>query len=249
MTTDTASVRRPLDLENLVLASGSHNPTDGEMCLEEAAAYMAGEPWSDHPQCACPVLAAFGRDLNDRLPDDKRQLLKPFIAAQIGTRGDGYAETRSYMALDWLIRTYLPAWLSLSERIDPAHAAALRALPPIVDMASAQAAGVLVREARSQASAAWDAAGAAAGAAAWDAAGAAARDAARAAAGAAAWDAAGAAAWDAAGAAAWDAAGAAAGAAAWDAATTYLAPTVSELQDSAIELFARMCRIGHDTDG
>ncbi|MGH6654609.1 MAG: hypothetical protein ACRDVE_05315, partial [Actinocrinis sp.] len=69
-------------------------------------------------------------------------------------------------------------------------------------------------------------------------------------AGAAAWDAAGAAARDAAGDAARDAAGASARDAAWaaarDAAQQKLAPTVSELQDSAIDLFTRMVRIGRD---
>lgn len=199
----TPAIVRPINLDLLTLSTGSHGPNDNyQMCLEEAAAWMAGEPWSDHPQCVCPTLAAFGRELNDRLPDDKRQLLKPFIAEQIGTAGDGHREARGYMALDWLVRTYLPAWLSVTERIDPGHAAAIRALPPIVDLASARAAGELVRAARDSANAAWDAARAAA----WDA----------------------------------------AGDAAWAAARDALNPTVAELQDSAIDLFARMCRIGRD---
>jgi hypothetical protein len=222
---------RPLDLDNLVLDDGGHaENNNGEMCLLEAAAYMAGEPWSDHPQCVCPTLGAFGRSLNDRLPDDKRQLLKPLLPELLGTADDGHREARGYMALDWLIRTYLPAWLSLTERIDPSVAQRIRELPPIVDLASARAAGEVVRDARQKAAAAW--------AAAWAAAG----DAARAAAWAAAGDAARAAAWDAARAAAGDAARAAAG----DAATQKLAPTVAELQDSAIELFGRMVRAGRE---
>lgn len=38
-----------LNLEELTLDSGSHQPGDGQMCVMEAAAFMAGEPWSDHP--------------------------------------------------------------------------------------------------------------------------------------------------------------------------------------------------------
>jgi hypothetical protein len=262
-----------LDLTTFTLASGGHSGPDNGACLLEWASYVAREPWSDHPECVCPVLGSFGRNLNDVLPDAKRQLLKQFVPASvqayaeatdeqrakwiIGTAGDGHAETRSYMALDWLIRTYLPAWLALTERI-PAHVAqAIRELPPIVDMASARAAGVLVRDACGKAAAAHAAAradaraaaGAAAHAAAWAAAHAATRAAAHAAAHAAAWDDAWAATRAAARADARAAAGAAAHAAAWDAAGAakqMLAPTVSDLQDSAIDLYSRMIRIGRE---
>ena len=100
--------------------------------------------------------------------------------------------------------------------------------------AAGAAAGAAARDAAWDA--ARDAAGAAAWAAAWDAAWDAARDAARAAARDAAWDAARAAAGDAARAAA----GAAAGAAAWAAARAALAPTVTQLQDSAVALLDTM---------
>ncbi len=211
---------RTLDLDLLRLGKGGHrNPDDG-LCLLEAVAFMAGEPHSDSPACVSPVLADFGRDLNDRLDDDRRQQLKPLISLMPGTAGDGLDEARGYLALDWLIRTYTPAWLDLAGL--SAEAAELRALRRIVDLAAAQAAGPVVRAAREKSYAARDAAGAAAGAAAW----AAARD--------AAW----AAAWAAAG----DAAGDAARDAARDAAGAALKPTVDQLQTSAIDLLARMIR-------
>ncbi len=56
-----------IDIANITLKSGSHEPDSGEMCLLEAVAYIADEPWSDHPKCVCPVLAAFGRSWNDGL--------------------------------------------------------------------------------------------------------------------------------------------------------------------------------------
>lgn len=49
-----------LDLDTLTLHAGRHSPGD-EMCVMEAVAYIAGEPWSDHPECACPVIATFLR--------------------------------------------------------------------------------------------------------------------------------------------------------------------------------------------
>jgi hypothetical protein len=215
-----------MDLATLTLKTGSHETPDDGLCVMEAVAYVAGEPHSDHPACASPILTDFCINLNDRWDDANRQRLVPFVPRIVGTRDDGKDELRGYLALDWLIRTYTPVWLDLAGLT--AEATALRDLRRIVDLAAAQSAGPVVREAGAKA--------AAAGAAAWDAAGAAAWDAA----GAAAWDAA----WAAAGAAAGDAAGAAAGDAAWatagDAAWAVLKPTVETLQASALDLLDRM---------
>jgi hypothetical protein len=252
----------PLGFFGIDLKKGAHGSREAGVCAMEAAAWLAGEPHSDKPQCACPVLAAFVIAWNDALPtdEDRNRILKPFIPRLVGSRSTpAVEERRSYLALDWLIRVQTPAWLDLRDDLKP-HAAALRALDVIQDMATATAACVPVNAAWAAAGAAawaaawdaaWAAAWAAAGAAAWaaarDAAGAAARDAARAAARAAAWAAAGAAARDAAGDAAWDAplvaAGEAAWAAAWDAARDALQPTVAQLQLSAADLLDRMLAV------
>ena len=238
MTPLTAGTDPAAWLASLTLANGGHDSDEDQWCVMEAAAYIADEPHSDHPACVSGVLTDFAINLNDRWKTEKRQLLKPFIPRLIGTRDDGLDETRGYLALDWLIRTYTPAWLDLAGLTEPA--AELRALRRIVDVAAAESAGPVVREAQIKAAAAGAAARAAAGdaarAAAWDAA----RAAAWAAAGDAAWAAAWAAAWDAARAAARDAAWAAARAAARDAARAALAPTVEALQASALDLLDRM---------
>ena len=218
-------------LASVPLRSGSHGSVEEGMCAMEAVAFVAGEAHTDTPACACPVIAAFMRRWNDGLPDDARRdlYLKRFIPRLVGSLGPlVVAERRSYLALDWLIRVYTPAWLDLVEATKP-YASALRALGEIVDMASAKAAEPVVR-------AAWAAARAAAGDAAWDAAGAAAW--------AAAWAAAGAAAWAAAEYAAGDAAGAAARAAVRAAAGDALRPTVETLQVSALDLLERMIAAG-----
>ena len=242
-------IARILDLDQLHLDKGAHrDPADG-LCLLEAVAYVAGEVHTDAPRCVSPVLAEFGRTLNDWLDDVRRQELKLLIARLPGTAGDGLDEARGYMALDWLIRTYTPTWLELAGL--SAEAAQLRALRRIVDQASAQAAGPIVRAVtRSAAGAVGDAAR--------DAVCQAARDAAWQAAGDAAWHAARDAAWTAArttalaaaGDAAWHAARAAsrvvardaAGAAARGAAMDALQSTVDQLQASTIDLFTRMIR-------
>jgi hypothetical protein len=253
-------------VRELPLLEGSHEADQEiarEMCVMEAVSYIAGEPWSESPACVCPTITALMVAWNDGLPTDadRDRLLKPLIPKLIGTSsGEELREPRAFMALDWLVRTHVPAWLDLVEDLKPA-AIALRELPEVVDLKTALACGDSLKSAAERAAAAraaaraaaWDAARAAAWDAARAAARAAARDAARAAARAAAWDAARAAAWDAAWdaardaarAAAWDAARAAAWDAAWDAARAAawdaLKPTVEQLQTSAQQLVLRMC--------
>ena len=234
----------------LRLENGSHQGPNEGVCLMEAVAWLAREPHSDDPACVCPVLGAFGRDLNDRLDVERRGRLKPLIPALVGTARDGHAGARGFMAMDWIVRTYTPAWLRLA-RLDT-EADDLQSLPEIADAATLRGAQEVLDAAGKSASAtreaAWDAAWEAAWAAAWEAAWAAAWDAARAAAraaaGDAAWAAAWAAAWDAARAAAWDAAGDAAGASAGASAGAPLEPTKRALQDSAVLLFRRMVERG-----
>ena len=168
-----------IDLETIHLDKGAHDDPDDGHCLLEVVAMFVGQPFNDTPKCVSPVLRYYGIGLNDQWDDVQRQTLRPFIPRLPGTAGDGLDEARSYLALDWLIRTYTPAWLDLAGLTE--SAAELRALRRIADMTAAAAAGPVVRDAQMKAAAAWAAARAAAGAAA----GAAARD--------AAWDAAGAA--------------------------------------------------------
>ena len=227
------------------LLPGGHEKNNGaKMCAMEAVAWIAREPWSDHPACACPVLGAFMRVWNDGLNDeDRNRLLLPLIPRLVGTKGSAALETRrANMAADWFIRVQTPAWLRLAG-LDK-HADLLASFPEITDFAKCPSLMPALTAAKADAAAAWDAARDAA----WDAAGAAARaaagDAATAAARDAAWSAARAAAWDvaraAAGNAAWDAARAAAGDAAWAAAWDALKKTTADLQASAVDLIIRM---------
>ena len=234
----TITEERLNQLPTIHLDAGHHNQGE-EMCLLEAAAWVAGEPWTDHPQCVCPILATIGRNWNDALNDtDRDRILKPFIPQLIGTRATPAIETaRSYLALDWTIRTSTPTWLHLAGLHD--EATALEQLTPITSPATCTAAMTALRQAAKSADAARAAVWAAAGDAVWAAAGAAVW----AAAGAAVWDAAGDAARAAAGAAVWAAAGAAAGAAVWAAAGAGLAPTVAVLQTSAADLYTRMINL------
>jgi hypothetical protein len=235
------------------LAYGTHaTPEDGR-CAMEWVCYLASEPHSDEPPCVSPALRAFCIALNDGLDHAPRQRLRPYLARTIGTADDGLDETRSWVAMDWLIRVYAPAWLALAGLTDAA--ARLAALPPVEAVADLHPALSALERARRQARSAWTealcvkriswAAGrAAAREAAWGSAGAAAWAAARLGIGDIVGDRARAAARSAAG----DAAAAAARqartvterAAAKEATRSVLAPTLDALNDSALMLLDRM---------
>ena len=163
-------------IAEISLKPGAHSP-DSNFCVMEAVAFVAGEPWTDAPACACPVISTFLRNWNDALQTDadRDRLLKPLISRLIDTKGSKELEhRRSLMAADWLVRVNTPAWLRLAGLT--VHADALAALPEITSMAQVPSLHGPLEAARQDAAAARDAARAAA------------RDAARDAAWAAAWE-------------------------------------------------------------
>ena len=142
----STSIVRALDLDNLVLLKGCHKP-DSQFCVMEAVAYVAGEEWSDAPQCASRVIGAFMRRWNDSMNDEDRQLLKPYIPRLVGTAASPEVERRrAYMAADWASRTALPmlfrrnGWIEEAERLEQLQA--------IVSSETAQAATIALQNAR-----------------------------------------------------------------------------------------------------
>ncbi len=133
----------------ITLARGNHAGPEKGGCLLEWAALFADEAWSDHPDSVSPVIGAFGRRWNDDLDDDDRQRLLRFIPkperygpVEDGGWGSGPLitgtntgaaddERRAWMATDWMVRTYLPAWLRLAKLED--QAVAVESLPELVD--------------------------------------------------------------------------------------------------------------------
>jgi hypothetical protein len=234
------------------LAYGTHSTPEEGRCAMEWVSYLAGEPHGDRPACVSPVLRAFCTALNDGLDHAPRQRLRLYLARTIGTAGDGLDEPRAWEAMDWLIRTYTPAWLLLAGQSSAADG--LRSLLVVSGADDLAPALEALRLARQRARDEW------ATASAWLPSGLAARAAAR----EMAWATAAAAAWAAArigvGDIAGDRARAAARAAAGDAAATVaraarasagrtvardaaraaLAPTLEQLQESAFALLDRM---------
>ena len=110
-------------------------PTDLQACVMEAVSYVAGEPWSDHPRCASPIITSFLIGWNDALHDSDRQILKPYIPRIVGTRTTkADEETRAWMLTDWLARECAPAWLRLAGLT--AQAEMLEGLAPLTSAAT-----------------------------------------------------------------------------------------------------------------
>jgi hypothetical protein len=72
-----------------ILSAGSHNDPTSGACIMEMASFLAGEAWSDSPACTHPVLASMARQVNDRLPDDRRGELLPLLGRLMGTAPTG----------------------------------------------------------------------------------------------------------------------------------------------------------------
>ena len=136
------------DVDELVLDWGAHRrPQDG-MCVMEAVSFLAGEPFSDHPERVSRVVGAFLRRWNDELGDAERQALKRYLPPLAGT-GAGDEEKQAWLAADWLVRELAPAFLRLVALGE--HAGALEALPALTGPEQADTALPKVREGQSAA--------------------------------------------------------------------------------------------------
>ena len=185
MSANNSTTERPMELPavlprigliEIILKQGAHASREQAVCAMEAVSWLAGEPHSDRPKCACPVIGSFMRSWNDAIRTDERRnaLLKPVLPLLVGSKSTAAVELkRSYLAFDWLARVQAPAWLDLTPSLKE-HATALRALAPLADKKSVKAADGPLAAARAAARAAAlaavrAAARDAAGAAAWDA--------------------------------------------------------------------------------
>ena len=95
-------------------------------------------------------------DMRWESDEARTEALDRFSIALLGTKTtDADDETRAWMATDWLVRVYTPAWLRLAGLTDDAQA--LESLARIADSTLARAARPTIDAARSKVAAAWDA--------------------------------------------------------------------------------------------
>lgn len=124
---------RVAKLDQLDIKAGSHSaPPNGkpEGCIMELASWVAGEPWSDRPECASPIITSFLIRWNDRLPSDeaRNRLLKPLLLDVVGTRTtDEDEKVRRAMIERWAWDVALPKYLTVAGLEE--HAKAVSANP------------------------------------------------------------------------------------------------------------------------
>jgi hypothetical protein len=70
------------------LSHGAHDADAGEACVMEYVSLLAGEEWSDRPECTHPILAHEARTTNDLLLDHDRPRLVPLVGRLFGTTED-----------------------------------------------------------------------------------------------------------------------------------------------------------------
>lgn len=90
-----------ISLDDIVLKSGAHKSIEEGACIMEMVSYIANEPWSDHPQCACPILTEYAIRMNDKFTDEDRQKLKPLIPLLINTRLEDAAQIARKRFMMW----------------------------------------------------------------------------------------------------------------------------------------------------
>jgi hypothetical protein len=123
-------------MNRIVLQRGQHDTLADGGDVMEFAAWVAGEPHSDHPACVSPVIGAFARPVNDWLDDAERQQLLPFAILAVGTNtGPDDDRTRLFLCADAAVRVFLP--LALDALGKPDQARAFRAREAVRDQASA----------------------------------------------------------------------------------------------------------------
>ena len=75
----------PADFGPFTLSAGSHTAPEDGMCVMEMTSFLAGEPWTDMPECSSPVVARFCQVLNDNFDQPDRDRLQTYVPRLIGT--------------------------------------------------------------------------------------------------------------------------------------------------------------------
>ena len=93
-------------------------------CLFDAGMWLVYGKIGDNPPCSCPIIRCYAIGLNDQMPDDQRQRLKPFILRVVGNRDPEAEPARLHKIVLETARRIVPLVLARW----PEHQALLRAL-------------------------------------------------------------------------------------------------------------------------
>jgi len=138
-----------LDFEKLSqvkLTAGQHdNPRSGGCAMDMVSWLQYGHA-GDHPECVCPVIATFIRQVNDFLPDDQRQRLVPYLLRFSGTVSKEHEQQRAEYLAWKSVTVFTPLVLEAAELREDAEK--LKALPQNTSMQELEAAASAASAAR-----------------------------------------------------------------------------------------------------
>jgi hypothetical protein len=115
-------------LDRFELVSGIGEPSEGTACVMSLVARLAGEGHTDRPRCASPLLREFAIPVNDHMPREARQRLKPFAPRLVGTN-DGLDRARAEVLRRALAEAILPRASGECQAPSPGGPAPRRAGP------------------------------------------------------------------------------------------------------------------------
>jgi len=142
------------DLLNFIPSVGNHEAESGELCAMEYVAFLAGEKHSDQPQCACPVISEYVRELNDKMPDKWRYKLRGYLLRLIGNRAHDNEQARAEYLAFQVGRVFVPIAFRTAGPVD--HAKAIEGAKSISELLdAADATSKAARVAGEAALAAW----------------------------------------------------------------------------------------------
>jgi hypothetical protein len=120
----------PVTHQTIKLSKGKHaSPEDGA-CVMELASMLAGEPFSDHPASACPVIGSFLRAYNDSIDDSRRQDLYALAARIVGSRSSiSIQRARAERLTEWAFDMQRRHWTSRYLPLGRLRMASLRRQP------------------------------------------------------------------------------------------------------------------------
>ncbi len=100
--------------QTIKLGKGKHSSPQDGACVMELASMLAGEAFSDHPECVCPAIGSFLRAYNDSVDDERRQDLYDYASRIVGTRSPGSIQrARAERLLAWASERHPDRWTRL----------------------------------------------------------------------------------------------------------------------------------------
>jgi len=97
--------------QTIRLSAGKHSSPKEGACVMELASMLAGESFTDHPACVCPVIGSFLRAYNDSVGDERRQDLYRYVSMVVGSLASAEIErARAERLVAWSSENFRRRW-------------------------------------------------------------------------------------------------------------------------------------------